>query len=91
MSTMWKLQFVDQNVIALPISFLIAVVVSLMTKKIDEKDAKIEALSAARLDDNKTHSADYREMAKNDQAVLLGNAQASERLADKIEAVKGRR
>ena len=37
MSTMWKLQFVDQNVIALPISFLIAVVVSLMTKKIDEK------------------------------------------------------
>ncbi|MDD3472621.1 MAG: hypothetical protein PHS86_07555, partial [Syntrophaceae bacterium] len=37
MSTMWKLQFVDQNVVALPISFLIAIVVSLMTKKIDER------------------------------------------------------
>lgn len=74
-------------VLALVIRFLF----SYYTKKIDEKDAKIEALSLARLDDNKTHSADYREMAKNDQAVLLGNAQASERLADKIEAVKGRR
>ncbi len=37
MSTMWKLMFVDQNVIALPISFIIAVVVSLCTAKMDEK------------------------------------------------------
>lgn len=61
------------------------------TKKIDEKDVKIDALQNARLEDNKTHTVDYREMAKNDQAVLLGNAQASELLASKIEAVKGRR
>lgn len=74
-------------VLALVIRFLF----SYYTKKIDEKDAKIEALANARLDDNKTHSADYREMAKNDQAVLLGNAQANELLAGKIEAVKGRR
>lgn len=61
------------------------------TKKIDEKDLKIELLQNARLDDNKTHTVDYREIAKNDQTVLLGNAQAIELLAGKIEAVKGRR
>ncbi len=37
MSTIWKLQFVDQNVIALPLSFIIAVVVSLVTANIDQK------------------------------------------------------
>ena len=58
------------------------------TKKLDEKDVKIDTLQNARLDDNKTHTLDYREMAKNDQAVLLGNAQASELLASKIEAGK---
>lgn len=61
------------------------------TKKIDEKDAKIDALQNARLEDDKTHTIDYREMAKNDQTVLLGSAQASELLASKIEAVRGRR
>lgn len=61
------------------------------TKKIDEKDTKIELLQNARLDDNKIHTADYREMAKNDQTVLLGNAQAQELMAQKIEAVKGQR
>lgn len=59
------------------------------TKKIDEKDLKIELLSNARLEDNKTHTTDYREMARNDQTVLLGNAQAQELLAGKIEAVRG--
>lgn len=60
------------------------------TKKIDEKDVKIDLLQNARLEDNKTHTADYREMAKNDQTVLLGNAQSNELLAGKIEAVRGR-
>lgn len=60
------------------------------TKKIDEKDLKIDLLQNARLDDNKTHTVDYRDMAKNDQTVLLSNAQAQELLASKIEAVKGR-
>lgn len=60
------------------------------TKKIDEKDLKIELLQNARLDDNKTHTLDYRDMAKNDQTVLLSNAQAQELLASKIEAVKAR-
>lgn len=61
------------------------------TKKLDAKDLEIQLLNNARLDDNKTHTIDYREMAKNDQTVLLGNAQAQELLAGKIEAVRGRR
>ena len=60
------------------------------TEKLDAKDLKIEALQGARLDDNNKHSEDYREMAKNDQIVLQGNAQTNELLAAKIEAVKGR-
>lgn len=74
-------------VMALVIRFLF----SYYTKKLDDKDAKIELLQNARLDDSKTHTDDYREMAKNDQIVLLGSAQASELLATKIEAVRGRR
>lgn len=74
-------------VLALVIRFLF----SYYTKKIDEKDAKIDLLQSARLEDNKTHTTDYREMAKNDQTVLLGNAQANELLAGKIESVRSRR
>lgn len=73
-------------VLALVIRFLF----SYYTKKIDEKDAKIELLQNARLEDNKTHVADYREMAKADQIVLQGNSQSNELLAAKIESVKGR-
>lgn len=61
------------------------------TKKIDEKDLKIDLLQNARLEDNKIHTADYREMAKNDQTVLVGVAQSQELMAGKIEAVKGNR
>lgn len=61
------------------------------TKKLDAKDLEIQMLNNARLEDNKTHTIDYREMAKNDQSVLLGNAQATELFAAKIESVKGQR
>jgi len=74
-------------VLALVIRFLF----SYYTKKVDEKDAEIKALNIAMLTNERTHTVDYREMAKNDQTVLLGNAQAQELLASKIEAVKGRR
>lgn len=74
---------------------VLALVVRFMFKyytgKIDAKDEKIDLLQEARLNDNKTHTLDYREMAKNDQVVLLGNAQSGELLATKIESVKGRR
>lgn len=61
------------------------------TTREDAKDAEIKALNIALLSNEKTHTTDYREMAKNDQTVLLGNAQAQELLAGKIEIVKGRR
>lgn len=61
------------------------------TNKIDEKDLKIEALQNARLEDNKANTSDYREMAKNDQAVMSGISTAQQLLAAKIEAVKGNR
>jgi SSS family solute:Na+ symporter len=37
MSFMWKLQYLDQNVVALPIAFIIAWVVSLITKPMDQR------------------------------------------------------
>lgn len=60
------------------------------TDKLDLKDAKIEGLNAALLDQSNKHADDYREMAKNDQIVLSGNAQANELLAAKIETGKGK-
>lgn len=72
---------------ALVIRFLF----SYYTKKLDEKDAEIKGLNIALLANERDHTTDYREMAKNDQTVLLGNAQAQELLASKIEAVRGRR
>lgn len=41
MSFMWKLQFVDQNLVALPISFLLAWLVSLYTKPFDNKHLEL--------------------------------------------------
>lgn len=86
--------YFTQGVLGITVIILILTVRFMFTyynKKLDDKDLKIEALQNARLDDNKTHTVDYREMAKNDQAVLLGVAQSQELLSGKIEAVKGRR
>lgn len=65
-------------------------VVVYQQKKLDRKDEKIEALQQARLDDNKTHTADYRDMAKDNQDILQGNSQSNALLAAKIESVKGK-
>lgn len=85
--------YFTQGVLGITVIALIIVIRFMwnyFTKKLDAKDEEIRLLNNARLDDNKTHTIDYREMAKNDQTVLLGNAQASELLAGKIEAVRGR-
>lgn len=71
------------------LAFVIWYLFRYFTAKIDAKDLKIEALQNARLLDAEKHTLDYREMAKNDQAVLLGNSQANQLLSAKIEAVKG--
>lgn len=85
--------YFTQGVLGISV-IVLALVIRFMFKyytgQLDVKDAKIEALQNARLDDNNKHSDDYREMAKNDQIVLSGNSQANELLAAKIEAVKGR-
>lgn len=69
----------------------LGIVVVYQQKKLDKRDEKIQALQDARLDDNKSHTLDYREMAKDNQEVLQLNSQNSALLTAKIEAVKGRR
>lgn len=69
----------------------LGIVVVYQQKKLDKRDEKIQALQDARLDDNKAHTVDYREMAKDNQDVLQLNSQNSALLTAKIEAVKGRR
>lgn len=73
-------------VLALVIRFLF----SYYTKKLDEKDLEIRGLNNARFEDNKTHNADYKEMAIKDQEVLQLTSQTNTLLATKIESVKGR-
>ena len=69
----------------------LGIVVVYQQKKLDKRDEKIQALQDARLEDNKSHTVDYREMAKDNQEVLQLNSQNSALLTAKIEAVKGRR
>jgi len=79
------------GVTAIVLALVIRFLFSYYSKKIDEKDLKIDLLQNARIDDNRTHTLDYREMAKNDQIVLSGNSQANELLAGKIEFAKDRK
>lgn len=67
------------------------IVVVYQQKKADKKDEKIDALNAQLLTENKSHTLDYREMAKDNQEVLQLNSQSNNLLAAKIEAVKGQR
>jgi len=85
--------YFTQGVLGITVIALIIVIRFMwnyFTKKLDAKDVEIQLLNNARLEDNKTHTVDYREMAKNDQIVLSGNSQANELLAGKIESVRGR-
>lgn len=70
---------------------VLGIVVVYQQKKLDKRDEKIQALQDARLDDNKSHTLDYREMAKDNQEVLQGNSQSIQLMAAKIEAVEGQR
>lgn len=66
------------------------VVVIYLQKKIDRKDLIIEALQNARLADNKEHTADYREMSKDDQQIMNDTSQNLRVMSEKIEVAKGR-
>lgn len=81
--------FLTQGVLGVA-CLVLGIVIIYQQKKIDRKDEKLEALYEARLLDGKNHIVDYREMARNDQEVLLGNSQTNQLLAAKIEAVKGK-
>lgn len=70
---------------------VLGIVVVYQQKKLDRQDVEIRQGYKDRLDDNKLHAADYKEMAKDNQEVLQGNSQSNLILAEKIEVVKGRR
>lgn len=72
------------------VSIGLIVVVIYLARKLDKKELEIALLNKQLLDDNKAHSNDYREMAKDNQEVMQLNSQNSALLAAKIEAVKGR-
>jgi molybdopterin biosynthesis enzyme MoaB len=67
------------------------IVVVYQQKKSDKKDEKIDALNAQLLAENKSHTLDYREMAKDNQEVLQSNSQNMALFGAKIEVAKGRR
>lgn len=71
----------------------LATVIALLTryfvKKLDSKDVEIKELNKLVFNEQKAHVQDYKTMAEKDQTILLGNAQANQLLAAKIEAVKG--
>lgn len=80
-------------ILALIIIVLAGVVVYLVRKlEVSQRDsaAEIKALNVLLLQELKTHTEDYREMAKNDQTILQGNSQTNQLLAAKIEAVQGK-
>lgn len=77
-------------ILALIIVTLAGVIVYLV-KKNDNQATEIRDLNRLLLAENKSHTADYKEMAKDNQEVLQGNSQSIQLMAAKIEAVKGDR
>lgn len=81
-------------ILALIIVTLAGVVVYL-ARKLDtqarDSATEIKSLNAQLVAEIKTHSEDYKEMAKNDQAVLGNTSQTMAIFGEKIEVAKGRR
>lgn len=81
-------------ILALIIVTLAGVVVYL-ARKLDvqarDSAAEIKALNAQLVAEVKTHAVDYKEMARNDQAVLGNTSQTMALFGEKIEVAKGRR
>lgn len=73
----------------------LAGVVGYLARKIDKQATdsatEIKALNKLLYDESKSHAADYREMARNDQAVLGNTSQTLALFGEKIEVAKGRR
>jgi len=81
-------------ILALIIVTLAGVIVYLARKlDVQARDSatEIRVLNALLLAETKTHAVDYKEMAKNDQAVLGNTSQTMALFGEKIEVAKGRR
>lgn len=80
-------------ILALIIVTLAGVIIYLARRlDIAQRDAaaEIKALNVLLLTENKSHTADYKQMAEKDQEVMQLTSQTNTLLATKIEAVKGR-
>lgn len=81
-------------ILALIIVTLAGVVIYLARElKVQQREnaTEIKELNKLIYSEQKAYTADYREMAKDNQEVLQGNSQSNALLAAKIEAVKGQR
>ena len=81
-------------ILALIIVTLAGVVVYLarkLDKQATDSATQIKDLNALLVGEVKTHAADYKEMARNDQAVLGNTSQTMALFGEKIEVAKGRR
>lgn len=83
-----------QAILALIIVVLAGVVVYL-ARKLDTQSrdsaAEIKALNKLIYDDQRAHTADYREMSNDYRDALQSNSQTMAVFGEKIEVVKGRR
>lgn len=81
-------------ILALIIVTLAGVVVYLarkLDKQATDSATQVKELNAQIVNEIKTHATDYKEMAKNDQAVLGNTSQIMAIFGEKIEVAKGRR
>lgn len=81
-------------IMALIIVTLAGVVIYLarkLDKQATDSAAEIKELNKSLYSEQKAHTLDYREMAKDNQEVLQGNSQSIQLMTAKIEAVKGQR
>lgn len=79
---------------ALILAFIIVVlagVIIYQQKQINDANNESRQGYKDRISDNKQNALDYKEMAKDNGDVLLGNSQNMALLSEKIEVVKGRR
>lgn len=70
---------------------VVAILTRYFVKKLDDKDLEIRELNKLIYTEGKAHSADYKEMARDNQEVLQSNSQNMALFGEKIEVVKGRR
>lgn len=74
--------------IVVTLAGVIALLTRYFVKKLDIKDDEIKELNKLIYTEQKDHTRDYKDMARDNQQVLQANSQANQLLAAKIEAVK---